>query len=189
MARHDDAPLQTPTPTISVVMAVKNAARYLRTALDSVMAQTYPVTEALLIDGQSTDETESIVRSYPRVRWMQESRITTPGYAAAWNDGIRAATTDPVAHARQRRLLDAGQAPPAGRGTSGRSGSAVWQSVTCSSSWNRATRSHRASMRSLLEQPHVAYMPGALLSWRSLLTRWGSIRRWTSPTTSSGSRA
>src|SRR5690606_34292957 len=79
---------------ISVVMAVKNAARYLRTALDSITAQTFAPAEVVLVDGASTDETAAIVSAYPIVRLIQE---TGRGYASAWNDGIRAAVGTHIA--------------------------------------------------------------------------------------------
>ena len=76
-----------PDIRISVVMAVKNAARYLRGALDSITAQTFAPTEVILVDGASTDDTAAIALAHPLVRLIQE---TGRGYASAWNDGIRA---------------------------------------------------------------------------------------------------
>jgi glycosyltransferase involved in cell wall biosynthesis len=159
-------------PTISVVMAVKNAARYLRTALDSVIAQSYAVSEIILVDGHSTDDTESIARSYPGVRWMQESGHTKPGYAAAWNDGIRAATMDLVAlldsddHWAPRKIewqVAALRADPSARCAVGHVQFFLEPGETPPPSFKP----------SLLERPHVAYMPGALLAWRALFDEVG----------------
>ena len=75
-------------------MAVRNASRYLREALDSVMAQTYQPFEVILVDGQSTDDTEAIAASYPRTRFIQQQRT---GFADAWNDGIAAARGELIA--------------------------------------------------------------------------------------------
>lgn len=164
----------TPQPTIAVIMAVKNAARYLRVALDSVMAQSYAVAEAILVDGQSTDDTEAIARSYPNVRWMQESREKKTGYAAAWNDGIRAATTDLVAILdsddywtpdKLRIQVAALSQVPEARCAIGHVQFFAEPGETLPSSFKP----------SLLERPHVAYMPGALLAQRSLFDDIGDF--------------
>lgn len=84
----------TERPRVTVVMAVRNASRYLREALDSVMAQTYQPAEIVLVDGRSTDDTEAIARSYPRTRFIVQRHA---GFADAWNDGIAAATSELIA--------------------------------------------------------------------------------------------
>jgi glycosyltransferase involved in cell wall biosynthesis len=76
------------SPIVSVIIAVKNAARYLAECLDSVVAQTLQDFEILVVDGHSTDETETIARSYPRVRFFQQDGI---GFSDAWNSGIKRA--------------------------------------------------------------------------------------------------
>lgn len=55
---------------ISVLIPTYNSARYIRSTLESVLAQTRPADEILVIDDGSTDETVSILRSYgDRVSW------------------------------------------------------------------------------------------------------------------------
>jgi glycosyltransferase involved in cell wall biosynthesis len=76
------------SPTVSVIIAVKNAARYLSQCLDSVAAQTFNCYETLVIDGRSTDDTEAIARSYDKVSFFQQSGT---GFANAWNCGLRQA--------------------------------------------------------------------------------------------------
>lgn len=49
---------------ISVVMPSYNQGRFVKAALDSVLAQDYPHKEILFVDGGSTDETMSVVDSY-----------------------------------------------------------------------------------------------------------------------------
>lgn len=72
---------------VSVVIAVKNGEAFLAEALDSVVAQTLPADEILVVDGHSTDSSRDIAASYSGVRvLLQESR----GFAGAWNEGIRA---------------------------------------------------------------------------------------------------
>jgi glycosyltransferase involved in cell wall biosynthesis len=51
-------------PSVSIVVPVFNGARYLREALDSLLAQTYQAVEIVLMDDASTDETSAIAQSY-----------------------------------------------------------------------------------------------------------------------------
>jgi glycosyltransferase involved in cell wall biosynthesis len=76
------------TPVVTIVIAVKNAARYLADCLDSIAGQTFQDYEILVVDGHSTDQTESIAVSYPKVRFLQQDGT---GFADAWNSGIRRA--------------------------------------------------------------------------------------------------
>ena len=50
--------------TVSVVMATYNGERYLREQIDSILAQTYPVSELIIQDDCSTDGTVDVVRQY-----------------------------------------------------------------------------------------------------------------------------
>ena len=52
------------TPMISVAMPVKNGAKFLAEALDSILTQTYPHFELLVLDDHSEDETAQIVQQY-----------------------------------------------------------------------------------------------------------------------------
>lgn len=57
---------------ISVVMPAYNTARTIRAAIDSVLCQTLPAHEILVLDDGSTDDTAAIVRSYgPAVTLVQ----------------------------------------------------------------------------------------------------------------------
>lgn len=53
-----------PKPLVSVVMSVYNGERYLKEALDSILSQTYPDFEFIIIDDGSTDGTADILASY-----------------------------------------------------------------------------------------------------------------------------
>ena len=81
-------------PLVTVVMATKNASRFLREALDSIMAQTYTSHEVVVVDAGSTDGTGEIARSYANVRTIQQ---VGEGFAGAWNEGIDVATGDLIA--------------------------------------------------------------------------------------------
>lgn len=94
-------------PAVSVVIPAYNYGRYLRDAIDSVLAQTFGDFEVLVIDDGSTDDTAALVRTYsdPRVRYIYQANA---GLSAARNTGIRESRAPFVA------LLDADDAwlPP-----------------------------------------------------------------------------
>lgn len=78
---------------ISVITVCKNAEPHIEQAIQSVVNQTYPHVEYLIIDGQSTDGTLAIVNRYA----SKISRIVSEpdgGIYAAMNKGIRMATGD-----------------------------------------------------------------------------------------------
>lgn len=82
-------------PTISVVMPVYNGAAHIGRAIDSVLAQTRPADEILVVDDGSTDTTADIARTYgDKVRLIVQPNA---GAAAARNTGINAATGDWIA--------------------------------------------------------------------------------------------
>ena len=82
-------------PTISVIIPAYNRARDLPGAVASVMAQTYPALEILIVDDGSSDGTEEVVSELdaPIRYWRQENQ----GAAAARNRGLAEATGDLVA--------------------------------------------------------------------------------------------
>ncbi len=77
-------------PLVSVLLPVKNGARFLAEALRSVVAQTYRPLEIVMIDARSTDGSVEIARSFAEVRILSQSETT--GLANAWNMGLDAAT-------------------------------------------------------------------------------------------------
>lgn len=52
---------------ISIIVATFNAAKVLRTALDSVLMQTFQDWECIIVDGASKDDTLTIVEEYERL--------------------------------------------------------------------------------------------------------------------------
>lgn len=82
-------------PLVSVVIAVRNGARFLGQAIESVQAQTYTHLEIVVVDGASTDESARIAASYRGVRCIQQAERT--GFAGAWNEGIAASRGDLIA--------------------------------------------------------------------------------------------
>ena len=71
-------------PLVSVVMNCYNGEKYLREAIDSVLAQTYQNWEIIFWDNQSTDRSAEIFKSYtdprhkyfyaPKHTWLYEAR-------------------------------------------------------------------------------------------------------------------
>ncbi len=60
------------TPTISVLIPLYNGARYVRETLDSVLTQSVPVSEIVVVDDGSTDDGPAIVESVEKVRLVQK---------------------------------------------------------------------------------------------------------------------
>ncbi|MBM3181567.1 MAG: glycosyltransferase [Chloroflexi bacterium] len=81
-------------PLVSVIVVVKNGARYLASALRSVFGQDYSPFEVLVVDGQSTDDTAQIAKSWGNIRYIWQS---DHGLANARNIGIQAAQGDLIA--------------------------------------------------------------------------------------------
>jgi glycosyltransferase involved in cell wall biosynthesis len=73
---------------VSVVIANHNYGRYLRDCIDSVLAQTYPAVEVIVVDDGSTDESRDVLRSYEgRIHIiLQENR----GQGVAFDAGVAA---------------------------------------------------------------------------------------------------
>ena len=65
-------------PRVSIAMPVYNGERFLRQAVDSLLAQTFSDFEFVIADNCSTDGTEAICRDYvardPRVRYFRNDR-------------------------------------------------------------------------------------------------------------------
>jgi glycosyltransferase involved in cell wall biosynthesis len=87
---------ETHEPLVSVVLQACNRAFTLATAARSVLDQTYPNLELLVVDNGSTDATEGIVRDLddPRVRYL---RLPHGRPATALNAGVDAARGDWIA--------------------------------------------------------------------------------------------
>lgn len=77
-------------PSISVIIAVYNGGPTIRRAIESVLAQTYPPHELIVVDDGSTDNTSLVVAEFgDRIRYIRQSNA---GVSAARNAGATAAT-------------------------------------------------------------------------------------------------
>jgi glycosyltransferase involved in cell wall biosynthesis len=74
-------------PRVSIVTPSYNQGRFIRRTIDSVLAQTYPNIEYLVVDGASSDETIDVLRSYgDRIAWISGP---DSGQSEAINKGLR----------------------------------------------------------------------------------------------------
>lgn len=83
-----------PNVRVSVVIAAYNSTRFLAETLASVLAEVDDRDEIIVVDDGSTDGTADLVRTYPRVRLIQQDNAGPP---AARNTAIRAALGEFIA--------------------------------------------------------------------------------------------
>ena len=83
-------------PLVSVVITTYNGQRFIRQALESMLGQTYPRLEVVVVDDGSTDDTPRILESVtdPRLRILRQANR---GHSGALNSGIAAAAGEFVA--------------------------------------------------------------------------------------------
>jgi glycosyltransferase involved in cell wall biosynthesis len=80
---------------ISVIMALYNAQAYVSAAIDSILAQTLPAVEIVVVDDESTDRSADLVAAYgPPVRLLRQAHA---GPASALNRGIEETSGDAIA--------------------------------------------------------------------------------------------
>lgn len=76
-------------PLVSIVMPSLNQGRFIAQSIESVLAQSYPNVELIVVDGGSTDETLAILKSFgARLKWISEK---DDGQSQAVNKGWRMA--------------------------------------------------------------------------------------------------
>ncbi|MCX6197822.1 MAG: glycosyltransferase family A protein [Bacteroidetes bacterium] len=86
-------------PSITVLMPVYNAEKYLREAIDSILQQTFTDFEFLIINDGSTDRSEEIILTYtdPRIRYEKNEQNIK--LIATLNKGFELVTTKYVVRA------------------------------------------------------------------------------------------
>ena len=84
------------TSRVGIGVTLRNRASYAREAIDSLLVQTYRNFTLMLVDDASTDETETIARSYEqrdaRVRYIRFAE--RQGMVAAWRTAFELASRD-----------------------------------------------------------------------------------------------
>ena len=85
-------------PFISIIMPVWDREKFVATAIDSVIAQTYPHWELLIIDDGSTDQTAKVIEPYlkdPRIHYIFQPHS---GGCVARNKGLAASKGAVIAY-------------------------------------------------------------------------------------------
>jgi len=82
------------TPSISAIVPVYNTQDYIGAALDSLLAQTMPFFEIIVIDDGSTDSSNAILREYEQAGKIRLLTQANQGQGAARNAGLTMAQGD-----------------------------------------------------------------------------------------------
>ncbi len=85
--------MDTAVPTVSVVIPTYNGFHFIARAIESVLSQTQPVLEIIVVDDGSTDLTVDVVRKYP-IRLVAKAN---GGPGSARNAGIEVSSGEWVA--------------------------------------------------------------------------------------------
>lgn len=90
---------QTTKPTISILLPVYNAGKFLRVALNSILKQTYSNFELIIVNDASTDDSLSILKTFAnkdaRIRLF--TNTTNQGISYSLNRALRYAKADFIA--------------------------------------------------------------------------------------------
>jgi glycosyltransferase involved in cell wall biosynthesis len=80
---------------ISAIIPAYNSAEFIADAVNSILKQTFPITEIIIIDDGSTDATQSVVEALPGpITYIKQQN---QGPSAARNAGIKAAKSEWIA--------------------------------------------------------------------------------------------
>ena len=81
--------------TVSVVIPTYNRINFIFRAIDSVLKQTYPIHQIIVVDNNSTDNTSEILRNkYSKIEILFENK---QGVSSARNKGIKYSKSDWIA--------------------------------------------------------------------------------------------
>lgn len=89
---------------VSIIMPVYNGSMFLKSAIESILQQTYICFELVIINDGSTDESESIIHSFSDQRILYIHHKNNMGLVAALNSGISAASGKYIARMDQDDL-------------------------------------------------------------------------------------
>ena len=165
---------------VSVVVPCYNQARFLGEAIDSVLAQTCPASQIIVVDDGSVDDTVQVATSYDFVQCLSQPNR---GQGAARNEGLNHVTGNYVVFLdSDDRLLPRGsrspcssfliiRSPPWSLAVACPSARMVSRDTRGSSRWLSAT-----TIRTLLTR-NIIWMPGAAMIRPESSERLGASRR------------
>ena len=78
-----------PRQLVSVIITCYNQGKYLRKAIESILAQSYSFYEIILVDDGSTDNTREVAGIFPKIKYRHQ---LNQGLSAARNCGIKDST-------------------------------------------------------------------------------------------------
>lgn len=84
-------------PTVSIILPTHNRAQRLKQSIKSILHQTYPDFELIVIDDASTDKTAEVVKSFKDKRISYFRQQKNRGAAAARNVGLKKARAKLIA--------------------------------------------------------------------------------------------
>lgn len=87
----------TKSPLVSVIIAFLNEEKFLKEAVESVLAQDYPYWEIMLVDDGSTDSSTAMAKDYAQ---RYDSQILYLEHAGHSNKGLSASRNHGIAHAK-----------------------------------------------------------------------------------------
>lgn len=154
--------------SLAVVMPVRNARRFVAAAIGSVLAQTPPGTDVVVVDGELDGAAAAIAAAFPGVRILAQSGR---GLAAARNQGVRAVHADVIGFCdADDRWADGALAERLGYLQTQPGCDAVIGQVV-SESLDGESVTPQQLLR--LGQPLPGFTPGALLARRHVFQRVG----------------
>lgn len=80
-----------PPHSVSVIIPCYNGEQFLAEAIDSVLAQTHPANEIIVVDDGSSDQTQAIAKRYPQVTYLYQAN---QGVAGARQTGFQASQSE-----------------------------------------------------------------------------------------------
>lgn len=168
--------------TVTIITACFNSAAVIRTAMESVLRQTWPDIEYLIVDGGSDDGTLELIREYEpkfngRMRWISEP---DQGMYDAINKGIRMARGEVIGNLNADDVLSAddvvekvaGTFTSAGARECKRAGGAAVMPIDVVYGDIRFVPNRLdASLDALRAEPTVRYYSAR--HWRPWMLQWG----------------